>query len=247
MAAAVREWPRHHLFSGTITRDTMIRHAPILVAAAFGLFVASNALAQSGAPAVTPANCKEPVVPKQPASTMTSEELNALTKQYQAAVKDGNSRYMQCASDADWGKFQKKVEAYGSKLNAEVAAFNKTNGRPQATPASCTAMKPVVVPAAPTREQLVQIQNDLKVAQADFNDRYAKCAATKDAVEAKTNIEKSVAAFNAKAQELNAETQRVNAETQKANEEALKKQEESASKRGNPPAGAASNSSGTRY
>lgn len=124
----------------------MIRQASAFAAAVFALFVAAQAQAQSGAPAVTPANCKEPVVPKQPAAKMTSEELNALTKQYQAAVKDGNSRYMQCASDADWGKFQKKVEAYGNKLSAEVATFNKTNGRPQTTPASCTPMKPLDVP-----------------------------------------------------------------------------------------------------
>ncbi|MDB5364718.1 MAG: hypothetical protein JWM77_645 [Rhodospirillales bacterium] len=226
----------------------MIRQASAFAAAVFALFVAAQAQAQSGAPAVTPANCKEPVVPKQPAAKMTSEELNALTKQYQAAVKDGNSRYMQCASDADWGKFQKKVEAYGNKLSAEVATFNKTNGRPQTTPASCTPMKALDFPAVPTREHVVQIQADLKVAQADFNDRYAKCAATKDAVEAKNNIEKAVTAFNAKAQQINAETQRVNSETQKANEEALKQQEENASKqKSNTPSGGSSNSPGTRY
>jgi hypothetical protein len=197
----------------------MKRHASAFAAAAFTLFVASAAMAQSGAPAVTPANCKEPVIPKQPSANMSSEELNALTKQYQSAVKDGNSRYMQCASDADWAKFQKKVEAYGNKLNAEVTAFNKANSRPATTPASCTAMKKLDVPASPTREQLVELQGELKAAQQDFNERYVKCASAKDAQDAKTNIERAVEAFNTKAQAVNAETQRLNEESQKKSEE----------------------------
>jgi hypothetical protein len=180
---------------------------------------------------------------------MTGEELNALSKQYQVAVKDGNSRYMQCASDADWGKFQKTVEAYGSKLNAEVAAFNKTNGRPQTTPASCTPIKRLDVPATPTREQLVQLQQDLKIAQTDFNDRYVKCASSKDALEAKANIEKAVTVFNGKAQEFNSETTKANDATRKANEDAAQQQEEAAKQQPQQraPMSSGSNSPGTRY
>jgi hypothetical protein len=227
----------------------MIRKASVFAAALFALFVAAQAQAQSGAPAVTPANCKAPNIPKQPAAGMTGEELNGLTKQYQAAVKDGNARYMQCASDADWGKFQKSVEAYGGKLNAEVATFNKANGRPQTTPASCTPIKPLDVPASPTREQLVQLQADLKVAQTDFNDRFVKCASAKDALAAKSNIETAVTTFNSKAQQFNAETQKTNAETQKSNEEALKQQEEAGKQqpKQSTPMSSGSNSSGTRY
>jgi hypothetical protein len=229
----------------------MIRKAPALLAAAiFALFVSGQASAQQQQhPAQTPASCKEPVFPKAPAPGMGTEELNALVNGFQATQRDGKARYINCSSDPDWAKYEKKVDAYAAKLNGAVNAFNKANARPTTTPASCTPVKKLDLPATATREQLVQFQTDLKAVIPDFNERYSKCASVKDVADTKAAIQKAQNDFDAKVREVNAETERKNAEIQKENEEALKQQQEQSNKsqRSNTPSSSGSNSPGTRY
>ncbi|GIL40570.1 hypothetical protein [Roseiterribacter gracilis] len=227
----------------------MIRQAPAIFAAAvFALFACAEASAQQH-PATTPASCKEPTFPKAPSASMSTEELNALVSGFQATQRDGKARYINCSSDPDWNKYEAKVDAYAAKLNSAVNAFNKANSRPTTTPASCTPVKKLEVPAAPTREQLIQLQADLKTVIPDFNERYQKCASAKDIADTKAAIQKAQTDFDAKVREVNAETERKNAEIQKENEEALRQQQEQANKsqRNSTPATGSSNSPGTRY
>lgn len=208
----------------------MIRQASFF-AAAFALVLAGPASAQQH-PAVTPASCKAPVFPKAPSPGMTSEQLTELSKQFQATQKDGNARYINCASDADWSKHEKAVDAYSAKINAAINSFNKANSRPTTTPASCTPVKKLVVPSQPTREQLLALQEDLKAVVPDFNDRFSKCASVKDVNETKANIEKARADFDVAVKAMNADTEKKNEEIRKANEETLRQNEEAAKKNG---------------